>query len=279
MDDRQFKRLLDHLGYSFEGYRRVRKGVKKRLRGHMRELGCRDLRAYLERIDEARPVKEACTRRLAVPISRFMRDRPFWDALRNSWLPDLGRRFGPRLQAWCAGCACGEEAYSLAIIARESLGQQTPEAAPRLDIIATDLNPVCLQRARAGVYPVSSLREMPADLRARYLLALRGGRRFRVHPDLSKDITWYCRRIEVPLPEQRYHLIMLRNSVLTYYHPAGQTRILTRTVDSLHTGGLLVIGQRETLPQGGSGLKAPSPTLPFLFRKLSTPSAKPADVI
>ena len=263
MDDRQFKRLLDHLGYSFEGYRRVRKGVKKRIRRHMRDLGCGDLAAYLGCIDEAPRVKDACIRRLAVPISRFMRDRPFWDALRDTFLPELQRRFGPGLRAWCAGCACGEEAYSLAIAAREGL--------VRIGIDATDLNPACLDRARAGVYPASSLREMPADLTARYFRALRRARRYRIHPDLGSGITWCCRRIEAPPTEPRYHLIMLRNNVLTYYGAAGRARVLAPVIEGLLPGGLLAIGQREALPAGQTGLTAPSRVIPFLYRKNPSP--------
>jgi chemotaxis protein methyltransferase CheR len=221
MDDRQFKRLLDELGYSFEGYRRVRKGVKKRIRRHMRDLACRDMTSYLGRIAASYPDREACIRRMAVPISRFMRDRPFWVTLQGRWLSELHRRFGPRLHAWSAGCACGEEAYSLMIAAREASGSALP-----MDITATDLNPVCLARARAGVYPASSLREMPAELLSRYFSPLRGGRRYRLHPGFIRGIAWGCRRTENPWPGHMYDLILLRNSVLTYYEPPQQTRVL-----------------------------------------------------
>ena len=106
MEDGQFKRLPAELGYSYPGYRRVRKGVKKRIRRHMRALGCRDLSAYLDRLAASPPVREACIRRMAVPISRFMRDRAFWDTLRAEWLPELCRSFGLHLKAWSAGTAC-----------------------------------------------------------------------------------------------------------------------------------------------------------------------------
>lgn len=266
MDDKQFKRLLGELGYSFEGYRRVRKGVKKRIRRHMRDLACRDMTAYLGRIAASHQDREACMRRMAVPISRFMRDRPLWDALQGRWLSELHRRFGPRPHAWSAGCACGEEAYSLMIAAREA-----PVNALPMNITATDLNPVCLARARAGVYPASSLREMPADLLSRYFSPLRRGRRYRIHPGLIEGITWCSRRTENPLPGQMYDLILLRNSVLTYYEPPQQTRVLRKVLACLRPGGTLVIGSQEKLPARLTDMVPVSVSCPYVFCK--TPGA------
>jgi chemotaxis protein methyltransferase CheR len=263
MDDRQFKRLLGELGYSFEGYRRVRKGVKKRIRRHMRDLECRDMTSYLGRIAASLQIREACIRRMAVPISRFMRDRPFWDALQGEWLPGMHRRYGPRLQAWSAGCACGEEAYSLMIAARE-----TPVGVLPMDITATDLNPACLAKARAGVYPASSFREMPADLLSRYFRPLRRGRRYRICPDLIESITWCHRRTESPWPGRIYDLILLRNSVLTYYEAPQQTRVLVKVMACLRSGGMLVIGSREKLPACWPDMVPVAASWPYVLRKL-----------
>lgn len=264
MDDRQFKRLLGELGYSFAGYRRVRKGVKKRIRRHMRDINCRDMVSYLECIATSDQIREACIRRMAVPISRFMRDRPLWDALRGGWLLELYRRFGPRLNAWSAGCACGEEAYSLMIAARE-----TPASALQMRMTATDLNPACLTKARAGIYQASSFREMPADLLSQYFNPMRRGRRFRIRPDLMAGITWCRRRTENPWPGQIYDLILLRNSVLTYYEAPQQTRVLVKVIESLRPDGLLVIGSRERLPAGLPDMMPVSTSCPYVFRKVS----------
>jgi len=263
MDDRQFKRLLGELAYSFEGYRRVRKGVKKRIRRHMRDLACRDMTSYLERIAVSPQDREACIRRMAVPISRFMRDRLLWEALQGGWLSELHGRFGPRLQAWSAGCACGEEAYSLMIAAHEA-----PVSALQIDITATDLNPVCLAKARAGVYPASSLREMPPDLLSRYFSPLRRGRRYRIRPDLIDGITWCCRRTENPWPGYIYDLILMRNSVLTYYEAPQQTRVLAKVLGCLRPGGLLVIGLRERLSASLTDLVPVSAAWPYVLRKI-----------
>jgi len=267
MDDGQFRHLLDHLGYAYEGYRRVRRGVKKRLRRHMRDLDCRDVPAYLAHIESSPADREACLRRLTVPISRFMRDRPLWEALREVRLPALHRHFGPRLDAWCAGCACGEEAYTLAMIHGELVRPGPPGRPFELAIRATDLNPAVLDRARAGVYPASSLRELPDPLRQRYFRPLRGGRRYRLEVGLLPPIRWGCHDLVSEPPAQAFHLICVRNSILTYCDTLRRTRIMEGVVKNLHPQGLLVIGLRETLPAGLTELVPVGGAPPVVFRR------------
>ena len=111
MDDIQFKLLLDRLGYSWAGYRKVRKGVKKRIRRHMRRLGCRDIIAYLNLLQVQSDSRQECELLMTVPISRFFRDRRLWLMLENRWLPDILAGNHSQIAVWSAGCACGEEVY------------------------------------------------------------------------------------------------------------------------------------------------------------------------
>ena len=263
MDDRQFHRLLGHLGYSRDGYRRVRKGVKKRLRRHMRALGCQHLAGYLAAVEASPRVRSECLRRLSVPISRFMRDRAFWDDLAAKILPDLVRRFGTPLQAWSAGCACGEEAYSLAISARAA-GAIAGGPPVRLDVLATDRNPAVLKRGREGVYQRSSCRELDARQLARYFTPLRGGRRHRVRPELQSNIDWLCCDIDTLPVKTAFHLVLLRNNLLTYLKRSAQTKALPPVLAHLRRGGVLVVGRGECLPVDAEGL-VPRIALPFVY--------------
>lgn len=267
MDDRQFHRLLDALGYNFEGYRRVRKGVKKRLRRHMRVLECRTIDDYLARLAASREVQAACVRRLMVPISRFWRDRALWETLRDEHLPALRQRFGDQLTAWSAGCACGEEAYSLAMAEREQRMAQRPATAAGLAITATDCNPVVLARARTGLYPASSLREVPDKLVRRYFTAQRRGRRYRIRSEVFSRIDWRRCSIEGPAVVGPFHLILLRNNVLTYLEKHGAARALARVAAQLHPGGLLVVGVGERLPEESDRLQPVSAQLPYVYVK------------
>lgn len=267
MDDHQFNRLLQHFGFSRQGYRRVRKGVKKRLRRHMQELGCNRLAGYLEAIEADPHCRSACLRHLSVPISRFMRDGDFWETLADRILPDLVGRFGAPLAVWSAGCACGEEAYSLAICA-QSLGHRMPTGRPLVHILATDLNPTNLARACDGIYPRSSFRELDPDQLARYFIPLRGGRRYRIRPELQSGICWLCCDISSLPVNAAFQLILLRNNILTYLEPAAQTKVLSRVLGHLQPGGLLLVGRGERLPADVGGLKV-GYGLPFVYAFMS----------
>ncbi len=266
MDDHQFHRLLKHFGFSREGYRRVRKGVKKRLRRHMRALGCQHLASYLRTIDASPRERSECLRRLSVPISRLMRDRVFWDKLAEEILPDLVRRFGTPLQAWSAGCACGEEAYSLAISARTA-GDVIGGNPFRLDILATDRNAVVLERGREGVYSRTSCRELDARQLARHFTPMRGGRRYRTHPELQSNIRWLCCDIDRLPVRAAFHLVLLRNNLLTYLNLSAQKKALPKVLAHLRPGGVLVVGKGERLPEDAAGLVSRWGQ-PFVYERL-----------
>ncbi len=105
MDDHQFRQLLHHLGFSWKGYRRIRKGVKKRIRRHMQQLGCKDLSVYLLELDKSEKARRQCERMMTVSISRFFRDRKLWDILEKEILPQLIQGHRDKVEIWFAGCA------------------------------------------------------------------------------------------------------------------------------------------------------------------------------
>lgn len=268
MDDRDFKNLLDHFGFSWDGYRKVRRGVKKRLRRHMQLLGCRSLADYLEAIQRQSVVRAEALRRLAVPISRIMRDGILWETLANAILPDLAARFGLPLQVWSAGCAGGEEVCSL-VIAADRFRTACGLSRAVLAIWATDLNPACLLRARQARYPRSSLREVPTVAAARYFSARRGGRAWQFNPCAAATVSWQCQSIEAAPRGLNFHLVCLRNSVLTYYAESCRVPVLEKVVRQLVAGGVLVVGSREGLPPGFNGLAPWSAALPYVFVRQS----------
>lgn len=188
MNDQDFYLLLEFLGLSWQGYRKVRKGVKKRVSRHMQALGCRSVQEYLEQLEQKADVRIQCDLALAVPISRFFRDRKLWEALENRLLPELIDTGKSRIRVWSAGCACGEEVYTLKIL-WEQMNWHT-DTLPVLDITATDLHPIHLERAAAAVYPLSSLKEMPEAAKSIWFEAEPRGGRFRLKPDLKGGITW-----------------------------------------------------------------------------------------
>lgn len=188
MNDKEFTQLLEFLGLSRQGYHKVRRGVKKRVGRHMQALGCRSMREYLGQLAQGAEVMRRCELAVTVPISRFFRDRLLWKTLEDRTLPELIAAGTGSVRVWSAGCAGGEEVYSLKILwerMARSIG-----ALPVLEITATDLNPLHLERAQAAVYPPSSLREVPEAVRSTCFEAMPGGRRFRARPELREGIAW-----------------------------------------------------------------------------------------
>jgi chemotaxis methyl-accepting protein methylase len=245
MGDDDFRRLLDHLDRPWAGFRKVRKGVKKRLRRHMTRLGCDSIQDYLGRIDGDAVARAGCEDCLAVTISRFLRDRGLWQGLQDRILPGLAERFGDPLSAWSAGCAGGEEPYSLAMVALAAADNRP--AAASIRILATDARPPCLERAVEGRYPASSLREVPESWRDRFFRPA-GRRAWRVDPGLGEGIRWQVHDLLAVPPEGSFHLVFLRNNLLTYYRGRRLETAFHGIVGRIPEGGVLVVGSHERPP-------------------------------
>ncbi len=246
MDDDQFRILLEYLNYSWIGYRKVRKGVKKRIQRHMQQLDCRSVTDYLKILNHEPDRRHECELLMSVSISRFFRDRRLWEMIQSRWLPDMIARGTPELKVWSAGCACGEEVYSFKII-WDRLKQQF-EHLPALALLGTDRHPDYLERARSGVYNRSSLKEVPAAWHDVYFESRRGRRQFLIKDHLKNGVHWQIHHLSTDPPGSGFNIICLRNNILTYCRPEAQKMALTRIVDSLLPGGLFIIGCHEKLP-------------------------------
>lgn len=242
LDDNEFRLLLNHLDRPWSGYRKVRKGVKKRVRRHMIKLSCMTIQDYLHRIDRDPAEWTQCQNHLAVTISRFFRDRQLWGHLQKRILPDLTQKFSEKLRAWSAGCANGEEPYSLAIVA--AAATETFSGMSPIQILATDADTTCLQRAREGRFPESSLKELPEAFKTRWLKPA-GRRTWLIDEQLKHGIRWEIHQLLDKPPQDRFHLILLRNNLLTYYLGEQMHNALNGIVECLENGGILIIGSHE----------------------------------
>jgi chemotaxis protein methyltransferase CheR len=247
VDDQQFARLLKYFGYSWKGYRKVRKGVKKRISRHMQELECRDVDEYLDRIESNPEALAACRRRMTVPISRFFRDLRLWEVLFDRVLPELAdnERGKEHIDVWCAGCAGGEETYSFKILWKEFGGGH---AVPDLKIVATDVNPDHLKRAKEGVYTRGSLREVIEEREKKWFDQIKKDH-FSVKPNLKEKITWQAHDLLGDEAPGRFHMVFLRNNLLTYYDQKMIVNPLARVTAAMHDGGFLIIGSKESMPE------------------------------
>jgi len=270
MDDRKFKQLLDWFELSWNGYYRVRKGVKKRIRKHMRECACRSVQDYLSRLADDPELKEQCRVLLTVSISRFFRDRELWRVLQEEILPELVGEQRAGIRVWSAGCARGEEIYSFKILWGIICGRLG--SFPKLEAWATDMNQDYLAAAREGIYSASSLKEIPGELKGKYFERLPKKQLFAIRDSVKQGISW--RRLDLlkdDPPAESFHMIFLRNNILTYYQKTPLHTALSKVTKSLAADGYLIIGSKEKLPETADQFR-PYPGHSSIFVKHFTPS-------
>jgi len=253
MDDLHFSQLLDRLGMSWKGYRKVRKGVKKRISRHMHHLGCRTMEAYLRYIDEAPEHLRAVEQLLTVSISHFFRDHRLWRTLEEKIIPRIIEQNPTAVEVWSAGCALGQEAYSVAMM--WSRFSRNIEPLPALHLWATDMNPDYLQKAMDGTYRKGALKGIPDEIKSSFFHPSEDGSGHTINAVVKHAIIWQAYDlIRDPAPSSKFHLIFLRNNLLTYYRPEIIAPSFRKVVDCLADGGFIIIGSHEKLPAGSHDL-------------------------
>ena len=264
MDDDQFRQLLDWFDFSWSGYRKVRKGVKKRISRHMQELKCSNINAYLDLLNKSAELRQDCEKRMSVSISRFFRDRQLWHDLADDVLPGMIETEKKALRVWSAGCARGEEVYSFKIV-WDHLSKKYQQL-PEIEIVATDIHPDYIDKARAGVYAKSSMKEVPQEVREHYFDIGKSGNRFDIKAAFKKGIEWKVQDIFSDPPGSAFDMIFLRNNLLTYYKAHLKIEGLKRVLKALAPAGWLIVGSHEKLPSAVSNVQRHN-SIPWAYRQ------------
>ena len=245
---------LPRLHMRWAGFRKIRSRVCKRIRRRINlpVTTTAEYSGYLEQHpEEWHKLDELCQ----VTITRFYRDRMVFEFLTQTVLPLLCEQALSQDRQdfciWSAGCASGEEPYTLALIWEFYLKQEFPDMS--LSILATDTKPELLARAERAVFSFSSVKNLPHDLRQRGFRNYNGD--YHLIPDLKSEIKFECQDIRRALPDKCFDLVLCRNLAFTYYDEELQTDIAKKLVTGLLPGGALVIGVHETLPPGCVGVE------------------------
>jgi chemotaxis protein methyltransferase CheR len=254
------------MGLRWQGFRKVRKRVYKRIARRMRELGLPSLSAYRLHLDthagEWAILDELCR----IPISRFYRDRGVFQHLEEEVLPELGAlavaRGEAELACWSIGCAAGEEPYTVAIVWRLGPGRRVPDLGLR--VLATDVDAEGLARARGGCYARSSLKDLPPAYLEQAFVPTAGG--WRVGEPYRQGVTFAEQDVRHAAPPGPFHLVLCRYVAFTYFDEERQRDVLRTIAERLVPGGALVIGSTESLPDGVPGLEVWS-TRPGVYRR------------
>jgi chemotaxis protein methyltransferase CheR len=257
---------LPRLRMQWQGFRKVRGQVCKRIDRRLRELGLPDIAAYrmfLETNDGEWAVLDSLC---SITISRFYRDREVFRFLEQKVLVALSEdalaRGENELRCWSIGCASGEEPYTLALLWGRSTGRHFPSLA--LTILATDADPAMIRRAEQGCYSSGSIVELPAKWSARVFF--RKGGLYCIKDEERSRVAFLVQDIRKAAPDDRFHLILCRNLAFTYFDPALQQDVFARISERLFPDGVFVAGIHESLPAGYRAFK-PWPGGRGIYRK------------
>jgi two-component system CheB/CheR fusion protein len=241
-----FEALLEFLkrarGSDFTGYKRT--SLMRRVDKRMQAVGVSDYADYVDYLEVHSEEFAPLIDTILINVTAFFRDPPMWEFLAGDIIPEylLKQRPGYALRIWSAGCASGEEAYTLAIIMAEALG--IDQFKQRVKIYATDVDENALNKARQSAYSEREVAGVPPTLLGRYFEAGSGGYVFR--KDLRRQIIFGRHDLVQDAPISRTDLLVCRNTLM-YFNAETQARLLAHFHYALNDGGVLFLGRAETL--------------------------------
>ena len=229
-------------GYDFTHYSMA--SVKRRLEHAKREAGFTHFTQLLDRLLHDETFFDRFLRHMSITVTEMFRDPSFYQAVREKLIPVL--KTFPFVKIWHAGCATGEEVYSMAILLHEE------DFLGRARLYATDFNKHSLDSAEKGVYSLANMEHYAANYRAS------GGKRdfssyyssgyglAKIKDFLRERITFSYHNLATDGVFGEMNLISCRN-VLIYFDKTLQDRVFTLFTDSLRYGGYLCLGSKETI--------------------------------
>src|SRR6185437_12214936 len=216
--------------------------LERRIRKRMGEVNTRTYSDYLDKVHQDGHEVNALLNTILINVTEFFRDPPAWEVLRTDVLPAMLRRLksGDPFRAWCAGCASGEEPYSLALLVSDLLGPKLGDY--DIKIYATDIDDEALAVARRGEYPADALRRLLPQWRERYFS---GGPLLRINREPRRLVIFGHSNLMLDAPISHCQLIICRN-LLIYFDTITQKQILLRMHYALEPGGVLFLGKAES---------------------------------
>lgn len=244
--DPTFEALLGYLkesrGFDFTGYKRS--SLMRRVSRRMTQVGAGDHQEYLDYLQVHPDEFTLLFNTILINVTAFFRDPEAWEYLSSEVLRPMieAKPEGAAIRVWCAGCASGEEAYTLAIALAEILG--VDEFQKRVKIYATDVDEEQLNEARQATYGERQAESLPPELRDRYFEHY--SNRFTFRKDLRRSVIFGRNDLVQDAPISRIDLLTCRNTLM-YFNAETQAKILGRFHFALADAGLLFLGKAEML--------------------------------
>ena len=245
-EEQDFEQLLDYIkrnrGFDFTGYKRS--SLIRRVAARMRVVESETFATYLDLLQVDPQEFTALFDTILINVTSFFRDPVAWEALARDVIPRVLESKPPPepIRVWSAGCASGEEAYTLAILLTEALG---PDATrDRVKIYGTDVDEPALAVARHATYSTKALSGVPDDLLPKYFE--RSGTNYVFRKDLRRNVIFGRHDLVHSAPISHIDLLVCRNTIM-YLNSETQARVLARLHFALEDHGILFLGKAEML--------------------------------
>ncbi|OBG18428.1 chemotaxis protein CheR [Mycolicibacterium celeriflavum] len=238
--------MRDTRGFDFTGYKRT--SLMRRVRHRMERVGADTYERYLDLLQVNSDEFSALFNTILINVTSFFRDPPAWEFVQREVVSPMLADRGPGspIRVWSAGCASGQEAYTLAMILAEELGVEAFRQ--RVKIYATDVDEDALTAGRAGSYDAKAVESVPPEMLDRYFENTNG--RFVFRKDLRRAVIFGRNDLVKDAPISKVDLLACRNTLM-YFNAATQRNILGRLHFALAPHGTLFLGHAEMLLSHG----------------------------
>ncbi|OBQ36435.1 MAG: chemotaxis protein CheR [Anabaena sp. CRKS33] len=244
--DVDFENLLQYLrinrGFDFTGYKHST--LMRRVTKQMQYLNIESFANYQDYLEVHPDEFKALFNTILINVTAFFRDPLAWEYLSKDIIPNIlrNKQKNEQIRIWSAGCASGEEAYTLAIILGEILGIE--DFRHRVKIYATDIDEEALNQARQASYSVKNIQGVPLELRDKYFDLV--NKNYIFHQDLRRAVIFGRHDLLQDAPISRLDLLVCRNTLM-YFNSETQGRIINRFHFALNDHGYLFLGKAEML--------------------------------
>ena len=240
-----FERLLEFLkesrAFDFTGYKRA--SLMRRVEHQMHQVGVESFEDYYDYLQVHPEEFTALFNTILINVTSFFRDESAWKYLSDTVVPELLAPAGDApLRLWSAGCATGQEAYSLAMVLVDAIG--AAEFRQRVKIYATDVDEEALAVARQATYSDKELSGLPDGYLERHFE--RAGTRWSFRKELRRNVIFGRNDLVQDAPISRIDLLACRNTLM-YFNAEAQSRIVSRLGFALKPDGVLFLGKAEML--------------------------------
>ena len=229
-------------GHDFSLYKKSTIG--RRIERRMSQHNIEDMEVYARYLKEHPPEVHMLFKELLINVTSFFRDPEAFVELKHDLLPLLlnGKPEGYVFRAWVAGCATGEEAYSLAMLLREFMSENHQEF--KTQIYSTDLDEDAIAVARAGIYPPNIAQDVTPERLRHFFIKDDAG--FRVKKDIREMVVFAVQNVIKDPPFTKLDLLSCRN-LMIYLEPELQNRVIPAFHYALKPGGVLFLSPSESI--------------------------------